>query len=223
MKKYLIVVAGGSGTRMKSNVPKQFMLLKKKPVLMHTLSVFHEFDADLKIILVIPFEHQSEWSALCNQYNFEIPHMVTRGGESRFHSVKNGLDTIQEDGLVAIHDGVRPLVSFENISNVFKTAELRGNAVPCIRLNDSIRKVDGENSEALNREHYRLIQTPQCFHVSKIKKAYTQDYSSLFTDCASVLENIGEKIFLVEGNFENIKITTPGDLLVAEGLMNKQV
>lgn len=221
MKKYTVFVAGGSGSRMKSSIPKQFMLLAGKPVVMHTMQLFYDFDAAISLILVLPEPQIGEWETLCKIYNFQLPHQTIAGGETRFHSVQKGLSLIDGEGLVAVHDGVRPLVNMSTISNVFSTAAAKGNAVPCVPLNDSIRKVSEDKNEAVLRSDYRLIQTPQCFKISILKKAFEQSYSDSFTDCASVLEAAGGKINLVEGNPENIKITTPYDFMVAESFLKK--
>ena len=219
MKQFVIIVAGGSGSRMKSEIPKQFMLLKNIPVLMHTIKKFFDFNAAISIIVVLPESQINYWKKLCVDYSFTIHHTCIAGGETRFHSVKNGLNIITENGLIAVHDGVRPLVSNQTIQNVFSVAEQKGNAIPCLPLNDSIRIVEGDNSSAVLRSNYRLVQTPQCFSYALIKKAFEQTYNDSFTDCASVVEAMGEKINLVEGNSENIKITTPTDLLIAESLL----
>lgn len=221
MKKYTVFVAGGSGSRMKSAIPKQFMLLAGKPVVMHTMQLFYDYDSAVNLILVLPEAQIMEWEKLCKTYNFSLPHQVTAGGETRFHSVQKGLSLVDGEGLVAVHDGVRPLVSKATISTVFSAADVKGNAVPCIPVNDSIRKVNGDKNEAVLRSDYRLIQTPQCFKISLLKKAFEQNYSDSFTDCASVLEAAGGKINLVEGNPENIKITTPYDFIVAESFLKK--
>ena len=219
MKKYVVLVAGGSGSRMKSAVPKQFLLLKGKPVLMHTIQQFYSWDTALEIIVVLPENQLDEWQILCSLHAFHINHQIVAGGPTRFHSVKNGLHVIKEAGLVGIHDGVRPLVNHTVLTEVYKSASILGNAVPSVPLNDSIRELSGTHSEARKRENYRLVQTPQCFHTNLIQKAYTVDYREEFTDCASVAEADGNKINLVDGNFENIKITTPSDILIAEALM----
>lgn len=219
MQKYIIIVAGGSGTRMNSNVPKQFLLLSGKPLLMHTITKFHQTFSDINIIVVIANQLVNEWKQLCEKYNFNISHQLTDGGETRFHSVKNGLKLIPENALVGIHDAARPLVSKETIVRAFDVAEKLGNAIPCIAIAESIREKSDDENKTVDRSKFVIIQTPQCFHSSLIKKAFIQDYNSSFTDDASVLEAIGEKINLVEGNKENIKITTPQDLIVAEVLI----
>jgi 2-C-methyl-D-erythritol 4-phosphate cytidylyltransferase len=219
MKKYTVFVAGGSGSRMNSTTPKQFMLLAGTPGLMHTLQRFFDYDTSIIFILVLPESQIVEWKKLCELHQFQLPHQIVVGGETRFHSVQKGLSLVDGDGLVAVHDGVRPLVNTSTISAVFSTAELKGNAVPSVPLNDSLRRVSGDKNEAVLRSDYCLIQTPQCFSISLLKKAFEQSYSDSFTDCASVLEASGGKINLVDGNVENIKITTPADFMVAESFL----
>ncbi|MEX1189925.1 MAG: 2-C-methyl-D-erythritol 4-phosphate cytidylyltransferase [Bacteroidia bacterium] len=215
---HVIVVAGGSGSRMKSVLPKQFLTIAGKPLLMYTLEQFSRVFPQIEPILVLPANHHATWKKLVEEFSFEIKHHLVEGGESRFHSVKNGLANIPS-GMVAIHDGVRPFVSADTIKRVFSTASEKGNAIPVISLKDSIRKIDAEGkSLALNREDYVLVQTPQCFRVSEMKLAFQQNYSEHFTDCASVMESAGYSMNLVEGNTENIKITTPEDLQYAEML-----
>ena len=217
--RYAILVAGGSGKRMESTTPKQFIELKGKPILMHSILAFFRFDEAINITVVLP-EHQiSVWKQLCEQHNFQIEHEVIKGGEERFHSVKNGLNVISEKGIVAIHDGVRPLVSKDTLTRCFEEAEKSGNAIPIVDILETIREVQQENSHAVSRDNYKLVQTPQCFDVELIKSAFKQEYQSNFTDDASVAEAFGIMINLVEGNRENIKITTPSDLLLAEALL----
>lgn len=218
MTKYAIIVAGGKGTRMKSGVPKQFLLLNGKPVLFHTLECFHHFDPLLKIILVLPRKHFSQWKKLCARYNFFLPHSIVAGGRERFFSIKNGLNLIEEKSIVAIHDGVRPLVSKKTIKSCFDTASRKGNAVPVISVTESLRQKKKKGSIRVNRDDFFIVQTPQCFDSEILKKAYGHKYSKEFTDDASVVEKYGKKIFLTEGNLENIKITSPADLKVAEFL-----
>ncbi len=218
MKKYCIIVAGGSGRRMKSAVPKQFLLLGGKPVLMHTVERFHSFDGSMEIIIVLPLEHHALWKRLCAGHSFSVSHSVVAGGEERFHSVKAGLESVSEDSLVAIHDGVRPLVSHDTIWRCFADAEEFGNAVPFIEPADSVRVLAGDDSRPVARTVVRLIQTPQVFRGSVIMKAYGREYDPAFTDDATVAEASGVKIHLTHGNRENIKITTPEDLAVAETL-----
>lgn len=218
---HVIVVAGGSGTRMKSSLPKQFIEIAGLPVLMHTLHNINAVFPDATLVLVLPKEHHTTWNSLVSQYSFNLNLQLVEGGKTRFHSVKNGLEVI-DSGIVAVHDGVRPLVSKKTLNNVYDTALEKGNAVPVISLKDSIRKVsETGNSEALDRKDFVLVQTPQCFRVDEMKKAFSQKFSNLFTDCASVMEAIGHKINLTEGNSENIKITTPKDLHFAELLLKR--
>ena len=218
MQKYAIVVAGGSGTRMKSELPKQFIKLAGKPILMHTLEAFH-FD-DIQIILVLPESQIPYWKELVDEHQFKIPHNIIAGGEQRFHSVKNGLSSIKaDDGLVAIHDGVRPLIKRQIISESFEQAKRAGNAIASIQLKDSIRSITPHANQQEDRTNFRLIQTPQTFKIQLIKRAFEQEYTPSFTDDASVLEQAGHSINLIEGDYKNIKITTPEDLLVAETLL----
>ncbi|MCD7971761.1 MAG: 2-C-methyl-D-erythritol 4-phosphate cytidylyltransferase [Candidatus Azobacteroides sp.] len=222
MKKYILLVAGGKGVRMGNEVPKQFLPLGGKPVLMHTLERFHKYDTEATLILILPGEQQEYWKSLCVQHSFAIPHVIATGGEARFHSVKNGLDTIPADetGLVAVHDGVRPFVATEVIRNCFEKAILYKAVIPVIGVNETVRYVTGEDNRTVNRDHYKLVQTPQVFDLQLIKRAYQQEYCSDFTDDASVVEKLGEKIYLVAGNRENIKITTPFDLLAGETILS---
>ena len=219
MQHHVIIVAGGSGARMQTAVPKQFLLLNGLPVLMHTIAKFYSALPDAPLILVLPQEHLLLWEDLRVEHAFHIPHRVVEGGQTRFHSVKNGLAYVQ-DGWVAVHDGVRPLVSSDTILRSFEAAQKTGAAVPVLLVNESTREVlpDGNNA-ALNRTALRTVQTPQCFDALKLKQAFEQEYSSLFTDDASVMEAAGFRITLVEGNAENIKLTRPVDLLLAELLL----
>jgi len=204
---------------MKSAIPKQFLLLEGKPLLMHTIERFHSFDGDIEIILVLPTEHHSLWHGLVREYSFEISHKIVSGGEERFHSVRAGLDCVTEESLVAIHDGVRPLVSHDTIWRCFADAEEFGTAVPFIEPSDSVRIMSGDDSRPCLRNEVRLIQTPQVFRSSLIFSAYDRDYDPLFTDDATVAEAAGIKVHLTHGNRENIKITTPEDLTVAQALI----
>jgi 2-C-methyl-D-erythritol 4-phosphate cytidylyltransferase len=217
---YVIIVAGGSGSRMKSDMPKQFIKLAGMPILMRSITKFFEYNAEIKIIVVLPKDQQLFWKELCSENYFSIHHEVVEGGQTRFQSVKNGLSLIQGEGLVAIHDGVRPLVSLETIGRCFKLASVGGNAIPCIRVYESVRYVNDETSKVIDRSHIRLIQTPQVFSCSLIKEAYLQLPDIDFTDDASVLERFGYKVQLTEGNRENIKITDPFDLQMAEQFFN---
>jgi 2-C-methyl-D-erythritol 4-phosphate cytidylyltransferase len=219
MKKCVIIVAGGSGSRMHTDIPKQFLNVNGKPILFYTLKCFDNYLKGIPIILVLPEPYIDYWKSITKKNDFTIAHQVTFGGQTRFHSVKSGLEHIKEAGIVAIHDGVRPLVSKETLHRTFQKAEKDGNAIPAIPVNESIRKVEFGFSIPVNRNNYFLIQTPQCFHSELIKKAYEQVYKEEFTDDASVVEALGVKINLVEGNQENIKITRPADLKYAEALL----
>ena len=220
LKKYAIIVAGGNGTRANTPVPKQFMKLDGKPVIMHAITKFSEAALNIEIIVVLNKEHLHLWQELCKEHNFTTEIKITEGGENRFESVKNGLAMVTEEGIVAVHDASRPLVSTKTIVTSYKAAEMYGNAIPAIPLTDSIRQIDSSKSIALDRTRYCIIQTPQCFLSSILKKAYSAaEYKIHFTDDASVVESSGEKIHLVDGNPDNIKITTPRDFILAEALI----
>jgi 2-C-methyl-D-erythritol 4-phosphate cytidylyltransferase len=220
LKKYAIIVAGGSGTRANTPIPKQFMKLDGRPVLMHTITKFAEVGLGIEIILVLNKGQIDFWQELCKEYHFYIDVKIVEGGENRFESVKNGLTLVNEEGIVAVHDAVRPLVSAKTIHTAFKAAEMYGNAVPAVPLTESIRQIDSSKSIAVDRTRYCVTQTPQCFLASILKKAYSvAEYKIHFTDDASVVEASGEKIHLVDGNPDNIKITTPRDFIIAEALM----
>ena len=218
---YTIIVAGGKGMRMGKDLPKQFLPIDGTPILMHTLQAFYDYDPSMTLIVVLPSDQQAYWSKLCGDYHFTIPHVVVKGGETRFHSVKNGLASIKGEGLVAVHDGVRPFVHCATIDRCFAAAQESGAAVPVVEVVDSLRKVEDEESKAVSRRDYRIVQTPQVFDISLLKEAYKQPYTVDFTDDASVVEAYGRKISLVEGNRENIKITSPFDLVIAEAFLNK--
>jgi 2-C-methyl-D-erythritol 4-phosphate cytidylyltransferase len=220
MNLYALIVAGGTGTRMGTDIPKQFLELAGKPVLMRTIERFRAFDKSIRIITVLPEDQLGYWDELQKKYSFSVPHTVVTGGSSRFFSVKNGLQEVEEKSLVAIHDGVRPLVSTDAIKRCFHAAEKFGNAVPVICPSDSVRMITDQGNMPVNRQYLRIIQTPQVFDAKLIKKAYLQDYSHDFTDDATLLEKTGETIHLVEGNRENIKITNPEDMAVAEALFH---
>lgn len=222
MKKYIIIVAGGSGTRMNSSVPKQFMELNGKPVLMHTIEKFHQTFPDIHIVVVLANQLMDEWKQLCLKHNFKTNHQLVDGGETRFHSVKNGLHIVPENCIVGIHDAARPLVNTDTIIRTFIAAEKLGNAIPFTPIEESIREKNNSDNKAVDRNQFVIIQTPQCFQSTFLKKAFLQPYNDSFTDDASVLEASGGKINLVEGNKENIKITTPQDLIVAQALMERR-
>lgn len=219
MKKFAIIVAGGTGKRFKSHVPKQFEPLAGRPMLMHSVEAFFKAVQEITIIVVIAKELQMHWHKLCNTFHFVIPHDIADGGPERFHSVKNGLALIMEGGWVAVHDGARPLVSEQLIKNAFKTAELFDAVIPVVEVNDSVRRVDGALHSRVDRQTLRLVQTPQVFEVTLLKQAYLQQYDTGFTDDATVVEATGKTITLIAGEIENIKITWPHDLAVAEGLI----
>ena len=221
MKKHIIIVAGGNGTRMNNAVPKQFIELHGKPMLMHTIEKFAKAIPEINIVLVLSPAYREQWKTLCEQHNFRISYQLADGGETRFHSVKNGLAFVPGNCVVGIHDAARPLVSIHTIISAFDTAEQKGNASPAISLNESIREVKNNSNNAVDRNNYLIIQTPQCFQSDLIKKAFLQEYRPAFTDDASVLEAMGEKINLIEGNRENIKITTSQDLIIAEAILQK--
>ncbi len=221
MKKYVLIVAGGSGTRMNTATPKQFMEINGKPLLMHTFYAFLQTGSAFEFILVLPENEIGNWHLLCRRHSFEVNHTVVCGGETRFHSVQNGLAKIEGEGIVFIHDGVRPLVAGKTIENCYRTALQKGNALPVISPSESVREVLNGKNRAVDRSRFFLVQTPQTFRVSLIKEAYKQAYHKKFTDDASVVENAGSKIHLVEGNRENIKITFPHDLKVAGVLLQK--
>lgn len=224
MNEFVIIVAGGSGSRMKRDIPKQFIPVGDYPILMHTIKAFKDLSQSISIRLVLPESQFAVWHELCKKYNFTEDYQLIAGGDSRFDSVKNGLQSIHEEtGLVAVHDGVRPFVDRQTILRGFQKAKENGSAVTCIPLKDSVRIVqsNGQN-QAVNRSDYRLIQTPQTFRIDWMRKAFQTDYHPDFTDCASVLEKAGFPIYLIEGNFENIKITTPEDLIWAEAFLSHQ-
>ncbi len=221
MKFYAIIVAGGSGKRMQSTLAKQFLLLNEKPVMMHTLQAFFDSEIQPEIILVLAKADHEYWRSLCITYNFQIPHTLVEGGPQRFHSVRNGLLTIKDDGVVAIHDAVRPLVSEELINRTFKEALTMGNAIPYIKPSDSVRQLQSHSSKIIDRNNLALIQTPQTFLLAQLRTAYQQSFSTLFTDDASVVEAAGFPIHLIDGHRNNIKITYPEDLALASFLLGK--
>jgi len=218
--KIAIIVAGGKGTRMQAEIPKQFIEIHGKPVLMHTLEAFHRYDDSIQLILVLPASQLNAWKKLCLKHAFLLPHQIVSGGETRYNSVLNGLAQIKTPALIAVHDGVRPFVSNGTIKRCFDEAEKHGSAIPVIDIVDSIRQITKTGSQSVDRTNYKLVQTPQVFDSEILKKAYEQDFSTLFTDDASVVEALGLKITLVEGNRENIKITTAFDLILAETVIS---
>jgi 2-C-methyl-D-erythritol 4-phosphate cytidylyltransferase len=218
---YIIIVAGGKGLRMGSDIPKQFLPIGGKPVLMRTLERFREYSGALRIILVLPEAQQEYWKKLCEEYHFGIEYQLAHGGETRIHSVQNGLALIPDDaqGVVGVHDGVRPFPSIGVISCCYETARTRKAVIPVIPVVETVRQLENESSVTVPRDKYRLVQTPQTFDIQLLKAANLQPYNDGFTDDASVVESYGHDITLVEGNRENIKITTPYDMKIAEVLL----
>jgi len=213
----VVIVAGGTGSRMHSNIPKQFIEIKGKPIIVHTIEKFIEFDEYINIIVSVHPEYMTDANFMLAEFFPEKNIHLVAGGETRFHSVKNGLNAIvNKNDIVGIHDAARPFVSVDTIRRCFETAALKGNAIPVVPVNESLRLVTNGINKAVSREDYKIVQTPQCFVVSTIKEAFLQEYSPFFTDDATVLEGMGENICLVEGNPENIKITNPYDLTFAE-------
>jgi 2-C-methyl-D-erythritol 4-phosphate cytidylyltransferase len=224
MQKAAVLVAGGRGTRMGAPISKQYLPIAGLPILMHTLSVFHRVDSAIELILVIPKDDFAYWKELCEKFQFQIPHQLVEGGNSRFQSVKNGISAISfEEGLVAIHDGVRPFVNESVIQESFEKAAEKGSAVAVIALKDSIRKLtdDGKNFYQ-ERQYFRLVQTPQTFDLKRIRKAFQVTELPQFTDDATVYEHQGWEVTLISGNPENIKITTPEDMDYAEYLAERR-
>jgi len=210
----VILVAGGQGTRMKTDIPKQFLKLNEKPLLYHSIMAFFNFDRDIEIIVVLPENHIKYWEESKMTY-LDLPHhQLVVGGETRFHSVKNGL-SVAHGNVVAVHDAVRPCVSKKTIAFVYESAEKGNCTVPVIEANETIRLVQSNENKALNRNELRIVQTPQAFPTHLIKQAFELPFENKFTDCASVLEAFGHKIVLSQGNIENIKVTHPGDLELA--------
>ncbi|MFK8044438.1 MAG: 2-C-methyl-D-erythritol 4-phosphate cytidylyltransferase [Crocinitomicaceae bacterium] len=218
MTETIIITAGGKGLRMGTEVPKQFLPLNGKPILMHTISQFYSYNPEIEIILVLPEAHIPFWQLLLKENQFKIPHQLVLGGQTRYHSIKNGLKEATGE-LIGVHDGVRPFVSIEVIRNTFSTAQVNGAAIPVLKINESIRQLSQSNSQSVDRALYRSVQTPQCFEAEKLKEAYSGEYRETYTDDASVVEAAGHTISLVDGNEENIKITTPFDLKIAELLV----
>lgn len=218
---YVIIVAGGKGLRMGSDIPKQFLPIGGKPVLMRTLERFREYSSDLQIILVLPEAQQDYWRLLCEEYHFDVEYQLANGGQTRFHSVQNGLALVPDDaeGVVGVHDGVRPFPSIEVIKNCYETARTAKAVIPVIPVVETVRHLEKEGSVTVPRDEYKLVQTPQTFDIQLLKAANRQPYNDGFTDDASVVESYGHEITLVEGNRENIKITTPYDLKIAEVLI----
>lgn len=214
---FALIVAGGKGLRMGGDIPKQFLPINGKPILMHTIEAFRKALEGIRIVLVLPAEQQDYWQSLCKEHGFRSPELIANGGETRFHSVRNGLALLPDDkdAVVGVHDGVRPFVSKETILRCYKAAAEGKAVVPVVPVVETIRQIlpDGK-SITRSRDEYRLVQTPQTFPLAMLKEAYRQPFSEAFTDDASVVEALGKEIAMIEGNRENIKITTPSDLKV---------
>ena len=224
MEKYAVIVAGGQGSRMHSEIPKQFIEVAGKPLLMHTLEAFFAYDSKLPILLVLPMHEQARWQHLCEQYTFQVPHKIVIGGSCRPESVYNGVQKISEKKcLVAVHDGVRPLISKQMIESSFRIAMQHGSAIAAVPLKDSIRKITEQGSVSRNRAEYRLMQTPQTFQLSWLRDAYSKvEQLDDFSDEASLVEAAGRQVTLMEGSYQNIKVTTPEDLWVAEAFLKQK-
>lgn len=224
MEKTVIIVAGGRGERMGSVVPKQFLPLCGTPVLMHTLRAFAGYDPRMELVVVLPETQTAHWQRLCAEHRFTLPHRIVTGGDTRFHSVRNGLAACATStALIAVHDGVRPLVTHDTIARCFDCAAHTGAAIPVVLLADSLRQVDESGSHACDRARYRLVQTPQVFRAEVLHRAYAQPFSPAFTDDASVVEATGHPVALVDGTPRNIKLTTPLDLAVAEAVLKNGI
>ncbi len=227
MNKYAIIVAGGKGQRMGGDIPKQFIPIHGRPVLMRTLDVFHTYDESVKLIVVLPAVQQEYWNELCDEYGFRVPHRLAIGGDTRFQSVANGLALVPDnepEAVVAVHDGVRPFVSHEVVAACYEGAFKLQAVIPVTEVVETLRRLETEqtdgSSETVDRTCFRLVQTPQTFRAEVLKTAYRQEYSPFFTDDASVVEAMGFRVSLVAGNRENIKLTTPFDLKIAEVLLS---
>ncbi len=220
-KKYAIIVAGGKGERMQSAQPKQFIVVSGKPLLMHTLMAFSRYNINLEIILVLPDGLLKNWMQICKKYHFNVRHQLIAGGPERFHSVKSGLKLVEKESLVAVHDGVRPLLSLDLIKRTFEAAAKYDAAIPCIEVKESLREINGTTSIPVDRHKMQIVQTPQCFKSGLLMDAYNISYQPKFTDDASVVENAGHKITIVEGDPMNIKVTLPMDLIIAESLLSR--
>lgn len=221
MTRYIIIVAGGKGLRMGGEIPKQFRLIAGRPVLMRTVEAFLAAYSDIHVVLVLPHDQQAYWAALCQDYDFRAPMTIADGGATRFHSVQNGLALIpdEDECIVGVHDGVRPFVSPEVIRCCYENARTQGATVPVVPVVETVRQLlpDG-SSRSVDRDEYRLVQTPQTFPLSMLRRAYAQPYVPAFTDDASVVQSLGLPVYLVEGNRQNIKLTTPEDLMLAEAI-----
>jgi 2-C-methyl-D-erythritol 4-phosphate cytidylyltransferase len=222
MKKFAVIVAGGSGLRMGAAMPKQFLLLQGRPVLWHTLNTFLRSYEDLQIILVLPKANLSEGESLRKNLHAEQRIVITEGGDTRFQSVKNGLQLVKEESIVFVHDGVRSLVTEELIHRCYEQAVIKGSAIPVVTATDSIRIMEDEDHYVMNRNNVRIVQTPQTFQSKILLPAFEQSYDESFTDEATVVESSGENVYLIEGEYDNIKITRPVDLLIAEKILSER-
>jgi 2-C-methyl-D-erythritol 4-phosphate cytidylyltransferase len=220
MKDYVIIVAGGSGSRMNSTLPKQFLELNGRPIICHTIERFYQYNPEMQIVVVLSGDYLQFWDDLRRTIRFHIPHQLVSGGSERFFSVKNGLAVIEDARVIGIHDAVRPMVSVRTIERCYHTAADHKTAVPVITINDTLREVESGMSKTVDRNKFRIVQTPQCFDAAVLKAAFEQEYKPEFTDDATVVEFYGEKINLIEGNKENIKITTPEDLDLANAILS---
>lgn len=209
-----IITAGGIGKRMGGSIPKQFLLLNDQPILMHTIERLHAFDPGAQLIVTLPEDYLTDWNEMCQKYSFQVRHEIVSGGEERFDSIKNALAKATGEW-IAVHDGVRPFVSNKVLEELLTEVKKHRAVIPVIPVKETLRIADGENNATVYRDHYRIVQTPQVFEAKLIQKAYEQKYTPTFTDDATVVESIGARVFLVPGNDENIKITTPLDLNVA--------
>jgi 2-C-methyl-D-erythritol 4-phosphate cytidylyltransferase len=223
MKKIAVIVAGGSGLRMGSNLPKQFLLLQNKPLLWHSITAFFNTYADIEIVLVLPKSHLEAGVKIANTFTNKHQITIIEGGETRFNSVKNGLAVVPPNAIVFVHDGVRCLVSVALIQRCFQQALTKGSAIPAVAATDSIRIVNNNESVVANRNNVRIIQTPQTFKSELLLAAFKQDFKESFTDEATVVEAYGEKIFLIDGDYNNIKITRPIDLIIAEKILEDSI
>lgn len=210
----IIITAGGIGKRMGTDQPKQFLELLGRPVLIHTLERLHHFSPESQLVLTLPEQYIEDWKELCQQYDCHIDHLIVPGGIERYHSIKNALAVCTGD-LIAVHDGVRPLVSKATIERLFEAASNHQAVIPVLEVKESLRRVNSNENRAVKRSDYRIVQTPQVFHSDILRKAYTIEFHDGITDDASLVEEAGFPVHLVDGNEENIKITTPGDLAVA--------
>lgn len=222
MNKFAIIVAGGTGSRLGGEIPKQFLLLGGKPLLMHSIETFYKYDPSIHIIVAMHPAYTGKWTELCAESHFMIPHQMAPGGETRFHSVKNALALVSGSGLVAVHDAARPLATVDLMARTFKEAADHGTAIPCVPVNETVRSVENGGVNLIDRNTLRITQTPEVFDIALLRKAYKQPYRETFTDDGSVLEAMGHPILLVEGEATNMKVTLPGDIEVAEVFVRRQ-